>query len=372
VILVERVGGNNTRNIPPFIKDIPHKEGSLFFAYHNANKRSITLDLECSQGQEIFRRLINTAHIIIETFPPEYMENLGIGYSMLREINPYIILTSITHFGLTGPNKGNKGADIVDWAMGGMMNQTGNPDEPPVMGPGWQTYYIASSYAAVGTLIALYHRRKTEQGQLVDVSIQECVASLLEGTNPLYVYEGKVTRRMGSQHPLAYPSRIFTCKDGYWVTNLNNAPLWKSLVSWIVSGGVGVDELTKPEYEDLDIRRRAENDRIITPLINEWGMLHTKTEIFEEGQKRHLPVGPTMTIDEVVNDPHLNDRGFFVEVKHPYTGSLKFPGAPYKFSETPWMISHAAPLIGEHNIEVYDELGFSKEELVLLRANGVI
>lgn len=372
VILVEKPSGTATRDIPPFVNDVPHKEGSLYFAYHNTNKKSITLNLECSEGQEIFKRLAKITDIVVETFRTGYMDDLGLGYSTLKEINPSIILTSITPFGLTGPRKAYKGADIVGWAMGGMMNQTGNPDEPPVVGSGWQAYYIASSYAAVGTLIALYYRSKTGRGQQVDVSIQECVASLLEGTNPLFVYEGRVVHRQGSQHPLAYPSQIFACKDGYWCTNLNNAPLWNALVSWITADGVGVDELTKPEYEDLSIRRLPENDKIIRPLINKWGMLHTKAEIFEEGQKRRLPVGPAMTIEEVVNDPHLNDRGFFVKVKHPYIGILKYPGAPYKFSETPWMILCAAPLVGEHNVEVYGELGFSKEDLILLRANRVI
>lgn len=372
VIKVEKPGGDATRDIPPFINDIPHQEGSLFFAYHNINKRSITLNLECSQGSDIFRRLVKTANIIVVTFPPEYMDRIGIGYSRLKEINPAIILTSITPFGLTGPHKDYKGVDIVTWAMGGIMNQSGNPDGPPVVGQGWQSYYVASAYAAVGTFIALYHRRKSGQGQQVDVSIQECVASLLEGTNPIFVYEGRVVHRLGSQHPLAYPSRIFTCKDGYWLTNLNNAPLWNALVSWIVSDGVGVEELSRPEYQNLDIRRQPENDKIITPLINKWGMLHTKDEIFHEGQKRRLPVGPAMTVEEVVKDPHLNDREFFVEADHPFLGKFRYPGAPYKFSETPPKVSRGAPSVGEHNLEVYGELGFSKEELIVLRANGVI
>ena len=372
VILVERPGGSSMRDIPPFVNNIKNSERSISFAYHNTNKRSITLNIESATGKDLYFKLAKTADIIIYSFTPSDIKKLDIGYEKLKDINPSIILTSITPFGLTGPYRNYKGADIVAWATGGMMNQTGDSDDTPVVGPGWQSYYMASVYAAIGTMIALYCRFATGQGQEVDVSLQECIASLLEGTNPIYVYEGKITRRIGSQHPLAYPSRIFQCKDGYWVTNLNNAPLWRNLVEWVTSDGVGMEELTKPEYESLDIRRLDENDKIITPLLNKWGMMHKKTEIFKEGQKRRLPVGPAMSIDEVYDDPHLKSRNFFVEAKHPYMGVMEYPGAPYKFSETSWRINSAAPLIGENNAEIYQELGITKEMMEEMKKDKVI
>ncbi|MBI2165698.1 MAG: CoA transferase [Chloroflexi bacterium] len=372
VIKVEKPGGDATRQIAPFWHDEPHPEKSLYFAYLNTSKRGITLNLEHPRGQQIFKHLVNKADVLVETFSPGYLDSLGLGYLDLKMLNRALVMTSITPFGQSGPHRDYKGSDIVASAMGGLMYQTGEADGPPTVGHGWQAYNMASSFAAIATLAAVHYRRVSGQGDHVDVSVQESVASILESTLPVFVYEGRIVRRRGSQHPLAYPSRIFTCKDGYWTTNLNNAALWNLLVAWIVADGVGVEELTKPEYEDLATRRLPENDRKITPLLNEWGMLHTKEWIFHEGQKRRVPVAPASTIEDVVHDHHLEARGYFTEIEHTELGTLKYPGAPYKFHGTPLRAGRPAPLVGQHNQEVYNELGISKKELDNLAKSGVV
>ena len=372
VIKVEKPGGDATRQIGPFWHDEPGPEKSLYFSYHNTSKRGITLDLEHPDGQRIFKKLIGEADILVETFAPGYLDGLGLGYPELKKLNPALVMTSITPFGQTGPHSHYKGSDIVACAMGGIMYQTGEADGPPTIGPGWQAYNMASSFATIATLAALHYRRVSGKGDHVDVSVQESISSILESSVPVFVNEGRIVRRIGSQHPLAYPSRIFTCEDGYWSTNLNNAALWNSLVAWVVTDGVGVEELTQPEYEDLATRRLPQNDKKITPLLNEWGMLHTKEWIFHDGQERRLPVAPASTIEDVVHDPHLEAREYFTEIEHPELGSLKYPGAPYKFHATYVGAKRPAPLVGQHNQEVYSELGISEKELAELGKAGAI
>lgn len=370
VLRVERPRGDATRNIGPFLHDQPHPERSLFFAYLNTNKRGITLNLECADGQEVFRRLVKTADILVETFPPGYLARLGLDYPHLREVNPRLILTSITGFGQTGPYRDYKTCDMVGFAMGGLMYLTGDPKSPPVQAGGYQVYYTGSMFAAVATLMAVYRRRTTGEGEHVDVSMQECVASLLETATVNYSYNGVVQKRTGTQHAIAAPCRVYPCQDGYWAVIANAPHMWDALVAWIVEEGIGVEELTKSEYQFMDARR-ANIDQI-NAYIAEFGMRHTKAELFAEGQSRRIPVAPAAAATEVLADPHLHARGYFVDLEHPVLGILRYPGAPYKLSETYWRILRPAPLVGQHNQEVYQELGLSQSDLVVLAGVGAL
>ncbi|MCZ6789915.1 MAG: CoA transferase, partial [Chloroflexi bacterium] len=195
VIKIEKPGGDATRQIGPFWHDEPGPEKSLYFAYHNSAKRGVTLDLEHPDGQRIFKKFIGGADILVETFAPGYLDGLGLGYTDIKKLNPALVMTSITPFGQTGPHSHYKGSDIVACAMGGLMYQTGEADGPPTIGPGWQAYNMASSFATIATLAALHYRRVSGNGDHVDVSVQESISSILESTVPVFVNEGRVVRR---------------------------------------------------------------------------------------------------------------------------------------------------------------------------------
>ena len=201
VIKVEKPGGDSTRDIPPFYQDIPHRERSLYFWQYNNDKKSITLNLEVTEGQQIFKTLVKTADIIIETYPPGYLDSLNLGYEALKKINPALIITSITPFGQTGPYKDYKASDIVGVAMGGLMSTCGYPDGPPIMPYGGQGYHIVANHAAIATLIALYHKDATGSGQHIDVSMQTAIAQSLEFANIFYLYnKDQVLKRQASRH----------------------------------------------------------------------------------------------------------------------------------------------------------------------------
>lgn len=368
VIKIEPPGGHPSRRVGPFVHDVPHPERSLHFFHYNASKRSITLNLETVDGREIFRKLVKTADILIETFPPGYLDQLGLGYGSLAEIHPAFIMTSITGFGQTGPYRDYKAPDIVGVAMGGQMYISGTADSPPLMPYGSQAYHPTCLYAAVGTLCALYVRNLTGRGQHVDVSMQECVASTVDLVNLFYIYGKKIVTRIGTEHALSAPGKVFKCKDGkdFMVMNLN-----PQLVEWMKREGMAGD-LTDERWLYPFYRRQHREH--LNELLEAWALTHTSDELFEGGQAIHLSFGPVSTPEEVLENPQLVARGFFVDVEYPELGmTLRELGAPYKFSESPWRVSRRAPLTGEHNEEVYiGELGLSKEELACLAGAGVI
>jgi crotonobetainyl-CoA:carnitine CoA-transferase CaiB-like acyl-CoA transferase len=370
VIKVERPEGDASRNISPFMNDDPHFEKSLYFAYNNTNKRSITLNLDTINGRNIFKKLILNADVLVETYQPGYMTSLGLGYADLNKLNPGLIVTSITGFGQTGPYKNYKSPDIVSYAMGGLMYLTGDPDMPPLLAGGLQTYYLASLFAADATQIALYARDSLGQGQHIDISMQECIASIIE---ILYFYQGDgyIHKRIGGRHHSACPSDNYPCKDGYWAICLGpHSTIWVRFITWLINDGADVGELGGIEYED-GYQRQAVVDTMVDPVINKWAINHTKAEIFEKGQEYSVPVAPMSTVEEVIKDPNLIFRNFFNEISHPVIGKASYPGIPWPVPEN---IRRAmpAPLLGQHNQEVYGSLGYTEDELISFKETGVI
>jgi len=370
VIKIERPEGDATRNIGPFMNDDPHREKSLFFAYNNTNKRSVTLNMDTADGRDIFKKLILNTDVLVETYQPGYMASLDLGYVDLSKLKPELIMASITGFGQTGPYKDFKSPDIVSYAMGGLMYLTGNPDMPPLLAGGLQTYYLASLFAAVAIQIALHARDTLRQGQHIDISMQECIASIIE---ILYFYQGDgyIHKRIGGRHHSACPSDIYPCKDGYWSICLGpHSPIWVRFITWLINDGADVGKLGSIEYEDGP-KRVAEVDTLVDPVISKWAIKHTKAEIFEEGQKYNVPVAPMSTVDEVIKDPNLTFRNFFKEISHPVIGKSLYPGIPWQIPEdikrdTP------APLLGQHNREIYGELGYSEEDLISFKETGIV
>ena len=368
VIKVERPDGDASRWVGPFWGNVPDPEKSLSFWYNNTNKIGITLNLESEQGQDIFRRLSRRADVIVETFRPGYLDEIGLGYDALSELNPGLILTSVTGFGQSGPYREYKSCDIVTSAAGGQMYVCGAPDTAPLKPYGQQAYYVASLFATIGILLALHERKHSGRGQHIDISLQEAVAATLEHVMVRYFYEGVVSKRQGSLHwnnsfcPLP-------CKDGYII--LSPLMEWETLVEWLDSEGMASD-LKEEKWQQEEYRMRY-FDHIIE-VLKHWTKSHTTTELFELGQLMHFPWAPVASPREIVSSPQLKARGFFVSVAHPEANAcFTYPGAPYKCSRSPWNIQRRAPLIGEHNAQLYQkELGFSQEKLGELSSQNVI
>ena len=231
VIKVERPGGDPSRRIGPFWGDIGDPEKSLYWYAYNSNKRGITLDIETADGKEILRKLAKRSDFVIESFPPGYMEKLGLGYADLKSVNDRIILTSITPFGQNGPYQGYKATDLVLMGMSGLLYLTGDRDRPPVNISMPQACLHAGGDAAVGTLIAYYHRERTGESQQVDISMQQSAAWFQAATIPFYELEGTVLQRAGtfrtgiSAHNIQ--RQVWPCKDGYVFLNPVEDLLWK-------------------------------------------------------------------------------------------------------------------------------------------------
>ena len=368
VIKVERPGGDVSRWAGPFWNNMPHPEKSLSFWYNNTSKLGVTLNLETEEGGEIFRWLSNRADVIVETSPPGYLDGLGLGYEALRETNPGLILASVTGFGQSGPHREYKSCDIVASAMGGQMYVCGAPDTPPLKPYGQQAYYMASLFTAIGILMALRQRGNSSRGQHIDISLQEAVAASLEQVMVRYFNEGVVSKRQGSFH-WNRSFCILPCKDGY----IALSPLmeWETLVEWLDSEGMASD-LTAERWHDEEYRIQR-LDHIIE-ILKRWTMTHTTTELFELGQLMRFPWAPVASPGEILNSPQLQARAFFVSVAHPEVNAhFTYPGAPYIFSRSTWDIQRRAPLIGEHNIQIYhQELGFSQQKLDELSSQNVI
>ncbi|MBI4766583.1 MAG: CoA transferase [Deltaproteobacteria bacterium] len=392
VIKIEKPGGDPTRFIGPFYHDQRDPQKSLYWFQFNTNKRSITLNLMTPEGKEILKKLVKTADVLVETYPPGYLEDEGLGYRALKEINPGLILASITPFGQTGPYRGYQATDLVAQAMGGIMYLAGFPDDPPNRLYGSQAYHMASVQAMCGIQTALYVRDRGENGQQVDVSMQEAVAIAQESAMQTFDLRGEIRQRTGYSGLVpAHPGMgTFACKDGY-VNIFMFTGQWLELLEWMGSEGMAGDlkekhpdvleklndyfaifglsmdpeaygRFLKEQYPPFDEHLRA------------FLKSHTKEELYNGAQQRRLQLSMVSTIEDLLENPQLKALGYFVEVEHAELGDiLTYPGAPYHLSETPWRIRRRAPLIGEDNEEVYGkELGFSKTEILDLKQKGII
>ena len=370
VIKIEPPQGDSTRSIPPFVDDIPHLEKSLYFLYRHANKRGITLDLETSEGKAIFKKLVKTADVLVETYPLGYMASLSLDYPVLKEINLGLIMASITEFGQTGPYKDWKGSDIVDFAMSGVMISSGFSGKVPCNLPGTPAYDATSLLAAISILIALYHRGTTGKGQYIDAAVHESSRiGLFPWLVPIYSHaltDERITvvtdvRLADSIYP------VYPCKDGYVRVLAITPGQWNALVR--VLGDPEV--LRLPEWQDFIYR--VGNAEDLYTLMVEFTPNYTMFELFEAGHREGVPIIPIHDVAGFINNPHTKAREFFVEVNHPVIGKALYPGPPYKWTETPASIRRPAPCLGEHNEEIYcRELGFSKGDLSVLRRAGVV
>ncbi|MBW2622263.1 MAG: CoA transferase [Deltaproteobacteria bacterium] len=370
VIKIEEPGrGDEARSRGPFAGGEAGLERSGLFAYLNHNKLSVTLDPKTGEGKAIFMELVKQADFLIENNPPPVMDELGLTYEVLEKVNPMLIMTSITPFGQTGPYRNYKAYELNTLHGGGHGFVTSatyaEPVPTPVKSGGRQSQFGAGVTAATASMCALFARENIGSGQHVDLSMQECLAGQYEAAIEHWTYTENELG--GISVPIMGPIMPLPCKDGWIHLMCVEDHEYDRFV----------EVMGNPEWADNELFAdrfiRGEYLDALVIFLVEWTSERTKEEVFQMAQAARVPVGPAYTSEEVVNSEHLNARAFFVEIDHPVIGRTKYPGAPYRFSETPWNIERPAPLLGEHNeLILGGRLGYSNKGMEKLSQTNII
>ena len=364
VIKVERPGvGDESRRAGPFPNDIPHQERSALFLHLNCNKIGITLNLDNAVGRKVLKDLAKTADILVESFKPGQMAAWGLDYETLEKINPRLIMTSVTPFGQSGPYRDYKSSSVVLDALGGHMQVQGNPAREPLRSYEGVVGYCSAVFTAIATMGALTYCADTGQGQHIDQAVFDWLPGLDYLRTGQWTHSGTVRER-SERYLGGWPGRVYRCRDGY--------------VGLAVSGGsmvtmysmMDVPELLDPKYETPEQRKELADE--LDALIQPWLMQHDRFEIFHALQELRTTSAVCCSVEDLLQNPQYEARGFWQEVEHPEAGRLKYTGPWALFSETEWRTTRP-PLLGEHNELIYGkELGYSPEELTRLLQNGVI
>jgi crotonobetainyl-CoA:carnitine CoA-transferase CaiB-like acyl-CoA transferase len=364
VVKLEPPGGAALRRMGPFFGDDPHPEKSLSFLVLNLNKRGATLNLEHSAGRSILRRLAQDADVIVECFRPGYLSSLGLGYDDLQQLNPGLVMASITPFGQDGPYSQYQGEEIVSYAMGMIMSISGSQGREPLKHGGFQAQYEGGLNGAAATAMALFLREVAGYGQQVDVSVTECVASTMMSTQTIYPFMGGIqARRRPTGGMFGHP---MPCADGWIIAQTGGGASWKDIAEFF-----GKPELLEPRFSDQAQRAQfgEELDRIVLDAIKDQG----KWDLFPRAAQARMLFGLVQTPSELANCPQLEAREFYREVQHPVIGKIKVPAVLFNLSLTPYSICAPAPTLGQHNVEVYvDGLGYTQQELCRLRQLNII
>jgi crotonobetainyl-CoA:carnitine CoA-transferase CaiB-like acyl-CoA transferase len=365
VIKVEPPGGECGRRMPPFFQDDPHPEKSLFFLLANLNKRGVTLDLETPRGADIFKELVRLADIVVETFPPGYLASLGLDHASLERENPGLVMTSITPFGQSGPHSHYKGEEIVAYAMSGIMSVSGTSDREPLKHGGFQSQYEAALSGTGATLFTLLLRDMTGVGQQVDVSIQEVVNSTMVINQPFYSWTGGVQGRRRPEGAMF--GHVMPCKDGYFVGQAGGGAAWDDVAEFY-----GREELKEDRFADPV--QRIVNGQALDNILIDAAKDRTMAEMFRTASEQYrMLFGIVQTPADLARCAQLDARKFFQEVEHPVIGKIKVPFRLWNMTESPARYLRPAPLLGQHNVEVYGEiLGCTEAEAESLREAGVI
>lgn len=365
VIKIEPPEGDYARRRGPFPHNIPHPEKSLTFAYFNTGKKGITLNIRTPTGASLLKELARHADILIEDLRPGELASLGLGYDALEEVNGRLILVSVTPFGQNGPYKDFAAEDITLQAISGFLYLSGDPDKPPVQVALEQAQIMGGRCAAIATMLAVMERWTSGRGQHVDVSIAEAVASQPPMHIVQYSYLGVVATR-GPRTPNPTDGDYLPCKDGYICITTGGGNPWEKFAEFFQA-----PELLDPRYATREGRARygAEIEQILVERLRERG----KYEVFHTGMQNRFVLGVVQTPEEVLACPHLQERQAFQEVEHPVLGTLRYPRSGFRLNGCPAGNIHPAPLLGQHNEEVFcGLLGLPRDALARLRAAGVI
>lgn len=351
VVKVEPPEGDPARRRGPFPNHEPHPERSGLHLYLNQGKRGVTVDWTKEEGRTLFRQLAANVDAVIVSGSPRSIEERGLTYDALCEVNPRLVVTTITPFGMSGPRRDWAATEIVEVAAGGWLyispGALKDPSLPPLKAFGHQADFQGGAHGALATMAALMARELTGSGQHVDVSVQAVIAGGLEMNFMHWTYAGRVASRLGQR--AVGPWGIINVADGPFMVVCVEQDQWERLIEF----------LGHPEWANSEIfadgPRRGQNLDALMPLIEE-AMSHlTREQAYTELQARRVPCAPVYDPAGLLQSDHLAARGFFIQVDHPQVGGLTYPGAPFKFTETPWEVRRRAPLLGEHREEILTE-----------------
>ena len=366
VIKVERPEGDPARRMAPFSHDQTGPENSLLFLYLNTSKRGVTLNLKTRQGRQMLRELVLDADLLVENFSPRVMPSLGLDYDCLREVNPALVMLSISNFGQTGPYRDYKVTEIVEYALGGLMYIFGAYDREPLKHALHQAQFKSGTNSASAALMALYYQRLTGRGQHIDVSIQECIASTLRDVVNNYTYTGAVRRRQPNHS--GDLTRLRAAADGYVLPN----PGAGASMNWdAVAEFLDAPELKDEKFDNASAR--LANAEELGELLDRIFQTKNKLDVFYAAHQQRFIYGVVQSPEEVLSNDQYRERGYWVDLNYLNMGALKFPGAPFLMSDSPWQVRQPAPTLGQHNRDLFGRrLGCSDSDLAGLRAMGVI
>ncbi len=365
VIKVERpLFGDPARGNGPFMDG----ESSYFMSL-NRGKKSITLDLKRDEGREVFIELVKRSDVLVENFVPGVMDRLGLGYEVLKEVNPSLIYCAISGFGQDGPYRTRPAFDIIVQALGGIMSITGHPDGPPVRPGVSYGDIVAGLFAVIGILSALEKRRRTGEGEFIDISMLDCQIAVLENAFMRYFATGEVPKPLGTRHPVYTPFQAFRTKDGWIVV----APAGGTSSDWelLCSAIDRVDLINDERFADG--WKRTQNYDKLEPILSEAFLKKTTSEWLKILTDLGIPCAPVNRIDDAEKDPQVIHRGMIKKIKHPRIGEVKLIDSPIKFRGSECGIKGVAPALGEHTDEILKKLlGFPEDKIKTLRKKGVI
>lgn len=377
VILVERPGaGDPVRKSVPFagprgIHYYPEdpEDMAVSTLHRSRNKKGVAINLKLEKGKDIFRQLVARVDILVENFTPGVMDRLGLGYEALREINPGLVYCAISGFGQTGPCRDMRSYNIIAQAMSGTMHVTGFPDGPPTKCGLTIGDYVAAIYAIGAILAALHYRDKTGKGQMVDISMQDCLFSFLMDWLEIATI-GKMPMRKGNSSPRAIPTNCFKTRDGYIVTGVYSDEQWQNLCRALERE----DLIANAKFDTFGARLQNESE--VNIILSQWAEKRTTAEAVERITKFEVACAPVKTVEELLADEHILHREMYVDLLHPDAGKikgLKGVGMPMKFSETSAAFDQPAPKLGQHTEEILNKyLGYSPEKMEELKKEGVI
>ncbi len=341
---------------------------SLWWHVQSRNKKSVTLDLKAAEGQEILRKLLRDADILIENFRPGTLEKWGLGWDQLSQLNPKLIMVRVSGYGQTGPYRDLPGFGVIGEAMGGLRYLSGEPGRPPVRCGISIGDSISALYAVIGVLLALHHRNQhSGKGQCIDVALYESVFGMMESLIPEYDCFGFVREPSGSALPGIAPTNAYLCRDGrYVLIGGNGDGIFKRLMNVMGRDDIGSD----PRFAHND--GRAKESAFLDATIEEWTRQHDLKTVLDKLNPAGVPVGFPYTAADIVADPHYQSREMIATINLPSGKTLKVPAVLPKLSDTPGMVGGAGPALGQHTDEVLAACGIDETTRKCLRERGII
>ncbi len=364
VIKIEMPGsGDDARGYGPY-----ENGESMYYANLNRNKRGITLNLKTQEGKDILKSLVKEADILLENYRPGVMDKLGLGYDVLKEINPRLIYGALSGFGSYGPYSQRPGYDIISQGMGGLMSVTGAKGGEPTRSGNAMGDILGGMNLVIGVLMAVNARNMTGVGQRIDVSLVDSVVASLENAYIRYFKSGELPVRNGNAYASIAPYDTYRAKDGRVIIACGNQKLYERLcnevldMAWMIT-----------DERFLNVPLRVANNEIQKQYIEEWTMQYTVDEIVEKVLAKGIPAAPIFNVRQITEDEHIaKAREMFIEIDHPTIGRMKVNGSPIKLMDMMPRINCPAPTLGQHNEEILEGLGYTAEQIADFKERGVI